>query len=146
LLIKELTVSELPAVAELGPKFWLEAGLPGSFVPAVFTRNWTLFMEGGIGRIFAAMDGDRPVGVLGVLFTNDINDDAPIASEAFWFVEEGHRGCGMKLFLTAMHKVEELGCKRMSMVHLENINEHLAHIYQRMGFVPTETHYIKTLS
>lgn len=147
MLIKELTVDELPAVAELGPKFWKEAGLPGTFVPAVFVRNWTAFINAGLGRIFTHVQEGRPVGALGMLYVPDVNDDSLVASELFWFVEPEHRGCGISMFLHAMRVAKELGCARMSMMHLESINqESLSKIYHKMGFVPVEKHYIKSLT
>jgi GNAT superfamily N-acetyltransferase len=145
-MIREVQPSELNLVTDLGSKFWAEGALPGSLKPAVFITNWTKLMSIGMGKIFGLFNDGKFVGCLGCLVVNDLNDGEMVASETFWFVDPEFRGQGVKLLIHFMRWAKEIGCSRISMVHL--INEHaekLNDIYVKMGFTQTEVHYIKEL-
>ncbi len=144
-MIKELEVEELNTAAKIGQKFWGEGALPGRLVPEVFVRNWTTLMNNGMGKIFGLYDGPDLVGALGAIVVPDLNDGDLTATECFWFVEEDHRGNGVRLLLNFVKYAKEIGCVRVNMVHL--FNEHadkLQKLYGKLGFSPVETHYIKT--
>jgi GNAT superfamily N-acetyltransferase len=146
-MIREVQVSELNLVADLGKKFWAEGSLPGSLKPAVFINNWTKLIGMGIGKIFGLFNDGKFVGCLGCLVVNDLNDGEMIASETFWFVDPENRGSGIKLLIHFMKWAKEIGCSRVSMVHLMNKQaEKLSEIYVKMGFTQTEVHYIRSLN
>lgn len=145
-MIKELKVEELAAAAKIGEKFWAEGALPGSIKPDVFEKNWTFLLGNGMGRIFGLYEKDELVGALGAIIVPDLNDGELTATECFWFVDEKHRGSGVRLLLHFMDYVKKFGCVRVNIVHL--FNEHadkLKKLYQKLGFSPVEIHYVATL-
>lgn len=145
LVIRSVTVDEIKTLLYLGSKFWKEGNLPGQFIEEVFERRWSDFIAGGTGRIFAAFVGSQPVGAIGMVFAKDFNDDARVASEAFWFVREDHRGIGLRLFAHAEKYAKASGCKRIAMVHLIDLHPaKLQRFYERSGFRCVENVYLKT--
>lgn len=145
-MIRPLTVEEVPLAADFGPLFWAEGNLPGKFVRARFVWIWKKFISTGSGSILGQWNNGNLVGILGCIFNHDINDGEMVAAEAFWFVKPEHRGNGVRLFLAYEKLAKQSGCKRVSMVHLSALKaEKLSALYERMGYVPTETHYFKQL-
>jgi len=145
-VIRAVTVNEIKSLLYLGPKFWKEGNLPGEFIPAVFERRWSVFIASGAGRIFAYFAGAVPVGAIGIVISNDFNDDARVASEAFWFVGEENRGIGLRLFRHAKNYAIASGCKRMAMVHLIDLHpDKLKRFYESEGFRCIEHLYLTEL-
>lgn len=144
-MIKSIQPNELEILSRLGPEFYQEANLPGRFVPEVFVHRWGQIIASGVGRIFAFFIDGTPIGAIGIIISNDINDDARVAQEAFWFVEKSHRKVGLKLFHHAENYARNSGCKRMAMIHLVNLQpEKLGALYERMGYSLVEHSYHKT--
>ncbi len=146
-MIKELAHNEIQGAADMAPLFFEEGQIPGEFNPEVFVKSWATLIKLDMGKMYALVVEGKEVGYLGMIVTQDINDGAKIAQEAFWFVHPDHRGSGLKLLLHAEKCAKELSCKRMGMVHLSNTaGEKLSHIFNRMGFREIEVHYIKELN
>lgn len=144
-MIRAITAHELKSIIHLGPKFWKEGNLPGEFIPEVFIRKWSEHIAAGHGHIFGLYVDRKVVGAIGLFIVNDINDDARVASEMFWFVDEEHRGGGLVLFRHAERYAKASGCKRMSMVHLVDLHpKGLEKLYERTGYRLIEKNYHKT--
>jgi len=144
-----MEIHELPDIARLGHEFYGEAGFPcGEFIPDVFVKSWTGFLEAGLGVIFAwRIDGEIVGGIGGLRFPDPNNGDLT-ATELFWFITKEHRGgpAATKLLRQFEAWAVESGCKRASMVNLENEgSKGLPQFYARMGYRPLETQYIKEL-
>lgn len=146
-MIREAKVSDLKELAVLGSAFFIESNLPGSIDSQVFSENWEKLIESGVGKIFCLCDSNAVVGALGAIFSKDLNDGAMVASEAFWFVEKRNRGQGMKLLFHFLDRAKTEGCARVGMAHLFNERDgQLSKIYSKLGFAPTEVHYIKNIN
>lgn len=147
-MIRELTPNDLEKASELGSKFWEEGHLPGEFKREVFVKNWETLFTIGMGTILGLFGDDgEPVGYLGLIFAPDLNSGDVTATEAFWYVDPTKRGNGLKLLKAMEELAIKKGCKRLTMVHLNNLHpEQLGNLYRRWGYTPVETHYIKTLS
>jgi len=66
--------------------------------------------------------------------------------ESFWYVDENHRGQGLKLLIKGQQVAKEMGAKRMMMVFLENsMPEKVKSIYERMDYKLIQTTYFKEL-
>lgn len=140
---------DLPALAKLGPQFFVEGRLPGKFVAAVFVRNWQMILDQGRGAIWTARDaGGEICGALGALVAPDLNDGELVAQEAFWFVAESARGSvGVLLFAAWERWAKALGVKRAIMIHLlSSMPQKLQRFYHRRGYRPVEVHYVKVFS
>lgn len=145
-MIRELKAEELKLAASIGQQFWDEGFLPGKLVPEVFVKNWTFLIGNGMGKIFGLYQDENLVGALGSIVAPDLNDGELTATECFWFVDEKNRGNGVKLLLNFVNYAKEIGCVRVNMVHVFNSHaDKLKNLYERLGFSPVETHYIKTL-
>ena len=145
-MIKEVPVEDMDKAAELGTKFFQEAGLPGTLNPELFKKNWTYLIASGTGKMFGLYEEGVFVGAIGVIISPDLNDGELVASEAFWFIHPSKRGGGLKLLLHFLSYAKEIGCVRVIMVHLFNQNrEQLSKLYTKLGFAPVEVHYVKTL-
>lgn len=146
MIIRPLEAQDLTRLAELGSEFYAEAGMPGSFIPAVFTAAWEGFFAADIGVIFAIEEKKEFLGALGAVITPDPNDGLQIATEFFWFVTKKARGNGLKLLNAFEDWAKERGAVRMTMVHLSNLApDTLKNLYLRRGYREIETHYIKTI-
>lgn len=148
-MIREIKADEIETVAHLGTEFFAEAKLPGSFRPAVFCRTWKNLITLGMGFVLAAYKGnDRPVGILGAIVTQDINDGETVAQEAFWFMSAESRGSleSVRLFRMFEQTARERGAKRFIMVHLLALKaDKLSKFYERMGYRAVEVNFVKEI-
>lgn len=144
--IDRLIVSDLPQVAALGASFYEEGKLPGRFDAAYWQRSWTELLQNGVGVIFGLWHDEMIVGALGGVLFPDPNTGEPVATEFFWYVRPEARGAGLKLLPEFERWAVEAGAARVHMVHLLKLApEKLGRLYQRRGYTPTETLYVKTL-
>lgn len=135
-----------PAVQTMGRMFYAEAGLLGEFIPEVFRENWEMYIERGYGIVLCLREGSCTTGTIGGFVVPDPCNNDLIASEAFWFMHPDHRGNGSLLLRAFEREARKRGAMRLTMVALFALqSERLAAYYQRAGFVPMETHFIKTL-
>ncbi len=141
--------TELNAFVQAGGlSFFKEGGLPGEFKPEVFRKNWTNLINMGIGKMWLLDIGGMVSGGLGALVTDDINDGAKVLTECFWYVVPEHRGSlqGAKLFYIMEGYAASVGVKRIMMVHYHSTMDYrLPEFYQKNGYRPIETHYVKEL-
>lgn len=145
-MVRTLTASELPEAALMGPAFFAEGKLPGSFVPAIFVTKWSWLIENGLGFIIGLFRDGALTGAFGGIVTEDLNDGALVANECFWFVKPEARGRGFELLLAYEEEARKRGAARCSMIHLINLQpEKLAEIYKRRGYRAVETSYFKEL-
>jgi GNAT superfamily N-acetyltransferase len=145
-MIRQATKNDLPALAQMGLKFVEEGSLPFKIIPKIWVKNWSKFMDMGIGHVLLSTQAGQPTGTIGAFFVPDPNNDEPIMAEAFWYVLPEHRGAGVKLLISLEGLAKRLGAKRLSMVHLHSINsDKLGKLYEARGYKPTESHYIKEI-
>lgn len=148
-MVTELTVSQidLPEFDDLGRGFFLEAGFGHKFDAAVFRSNWKKLIESGSGKILGVFVSGMLVAILGFVVAPDLCDGKLCAYETFWFSHKDHRGAGLRLIRAYESAAINMGAKRASMVHLENLNAgRLRGLYTRMGFEPAEVHYFKEIA
>jgi GNAT superfamily N-acetyltransferase len=146
-MVRALTVSDLPEAALLGPQFFAEGGLPGRFVPDVFSAKWGSLIEQGIGFILGLFRDGRIAGAFGGVVVEDLNSGDLVASECFWFVTPESRGRGFELLLAYEAEARKRGAVRCSMIHLLSLQpEKLGELYERRGYKAVETSYFKELN
>lgn len=144
-MIRAAQIHELKLLAPGAMEFWMEGKLPGKFVPEVFERNWTKLNGVGIGRIFISIENGIIHGAIGIILSRDINDDALVAEEAFWFVRPDYRRAGIRLFYHAEKYAIASKCERMCMVHLHSLSaEKLGAFYEKNGYSVIEHKYQKS--
>ena len=98
------------------------------------------------GKIFALEDERKITGALGFLIGPALEDGVLCCTEAFWYVDEKHRGAGLKLLNKFESYAKSIGCKRIGMVHLENsMPDKLKKLYTRKKYKHIESMYLKEL-
>jgi GNAT superfamily N-acetyltransferase len=112
----------------------------------VWADKWIGLIENGTGTVIAALKDDKIIGGIGLITFPAFEDDAMTTQEAFWYVQEGHRGAGISLYKAAEEYVRAIGCDRFTMIFLEtSMPTKVENFYKKMGFKKAETTYIKEL-
>jgi len=107
---------------------------------------WTALITQGSGVIFAYEKDGELVGTIGGVVHRDIYGEALIAVEFFWFIQEEHRGMGIRLYKTFENWARNRGASSIQMMHLLDLMpEKVGHFYLRQGYEPIETRYSKRL-
>lgn len=91
---------------------------------------------------------DALIGMVGLLVAPFMfNGNVLAAYEVVWYVapDAQGRGAGKALLAAIEPACRERGCAAIQMVHLANSPPQAAAIYERMGFVRTESSYTKEL-
>lgn len=147
--IRRATTKDFPALVEIGHKFF-------EFNPF---RHYTDLDETSLvitlsdlannHVLLVVEDGDRVVGAGGAfiapLFWNHAFKQG---IEAFWWVDEEYReqGTGVKLRAVLQEAAKLRGADFWSMIALkDSMYEQVCGHYERSGFAPTETVYMKVL-
>lgn len=144
--IRALRVEELEKCIPIGEAFFAEGKLPGKFDGEVFCGNWRTYIESGIGAIFGLFMGEELAGVMGALIFPEPNSGEKQAMEMFWFVTPKARGRGLSLLPKYEEWARAEGAKQICMAHLHDLQpERLKQLYERRGYRPMETHYLKEI-
>jgi GNAT superfamily N-acetyltransferase len=145
-VIRTADIADLPRVAALAQEFSRQSAFTRNFDPDRFIGVWVGLLEAATGEIFLLTDGDAITGALGGVIYPDLYSGSPIATEFFWYVQPGARGQGMKLYQEFERWARRWDCVQIRMVHLmDSMPEKLSRVYARMGFSPSELHYVKEL-
>ncbi len=108
--------------------------------------TWKELIRSKKGKIFALESDRKIIGALGFLISPALEDGALCCSEAFWYVDEKHRGAGLKLLNKFETYAKSIGCKRIAMIHLENsMPDKLKRLYTRKKYKHIESIYLKEL-
>ena len=95
---------------------------------------------------FCAVVDGRVVGVLAGQIVNDICSTRLVYQEIVWYVTKSHRRYGIKLQRHVEAWCRAHGIERMIMSAMHNSKtEKLFAFYERLGFRPQETKFIKEL-
>lgn len=146
-MIQRAEQHNLVEVATLLPEFRaLSRFIEGE--PAVFVESWQRILNAGFGVIFMLVVDGACHGAIGGMEYRDPCSGKQVATEAFWFVRETHRGsvASIRLYLTFERWARERGCEQIQMVHMADVDpKRLAGMYRRMGFELMEVRYVKDL-
>jgi|SRR5215472_13755768 len=119
-----------------------------SFKSHIFIAKMKFFMENRMGTVLCAHTHDFELrgAIAGVIYEN-VFDGEPCATELFWYVWPGApKGTGAALLTAFEEWAIFRKATRITMAYmLHNMPERLAHFYERHGYIPFETHYVKHL-
>ena len=97
--------------------------------------------------IFALTDGETVVGMIGGMAYPEPYSGDLVAQEFFWYVRDGHRGGGIRLYRAFEAWAREKQCLEIRMGHLsDSMPEKLKRVYVALGFREVETNYSKDLT
>ncbi len=139
-------VADLPRIEPCATEFYAKSAFLKTLKMDLFCEKWAAMIEAGMGVIFLLEVGGHVEGIFGGVQFPDLYSGELIATEFFWYVREGHRGAGMKLFRAFERWAVERHCTQIRMVHLmDSMPEKLERVYRGLGFIPAEIHYVKDL-
>ncbi len=96
---------------------------------------------------FILLKEGEPIGLLAgsVAYSNLFR--AKVYQELVWYVDEKHRGEGLRLLKHLEEWCKEKGIKKIIMAFMHNsMPERLYEFYIKKGYIPLETHLIKDVS
>ena len=95
---------------------------------------------------FVAVKDEKVVGVLAGRMVKDFCSNLPAYEEMMWFMDKDHRRYGIKLLRHAQTWCKIHGIKRMTLCCMHNgKTETLFKLYERLGYEPMETRFMKQL-
>lgn len=141
-----VSAARLPALSACAAEFYAATAFVKRFQFDRFCHVWETFIASGAGVIFGLVDGDEIVGMLGGIALPEIYSGDLIASEFFWFVRDGYRGDGMRLYNTFEAWAISKDCVEIRMAALSDLMpERMDRLYKRLGFKLAERHFVKEL-
>ena len=148
--IREATEADIPAIVEMGRRFFETSGY-GEFMafdPDSVVATARRLMASESGTVIVAVN-DRPVGmVAGLIYPYFMNYGHVTGQEMFWWVEPEHRAAGTgKDLLRALEAwARDAGAHSFIMGSLEALRPlTVAALYRRLGYKPIEHLYLRRL-
>lgn len=142
------TVDELKELQNVLESFYKVAPYSGDIneYRKHWLPNWKNLIDTRRGKIFALEKNQKIIGALGFLIAHALEDGALYCSEAFWYIDENHRGSGIKIFNKFEDYAKSIGCKRITTSHLEkSMPEKFKKFYTRKKYKHIESYYLKEL-
>jgi GNAT superfamily N-acetyltransferase len=146
--VSTATENDLDTLGEMG---YLFADLYGKdlmkFRATVFVKKMKEFMQAGTGIVLTLHEKFDLKGAIAGLLYENVFDGGKCASELFWYVWPGaEKGSGTKLIEAFEEWAQRRGATRVTMAYmLHNMPERLGTFYEKRGYTPFETHYVKVL-
>ena len=130
----------VPLIAEFTEEILNDYGM--GMDPEVALKAFEHFVAGS----FLLWYKGKPVGVFaGAEIKNHLTKER-IFSEQIWFLSKPHRRAGIKLLKYAEDWCRAQGYTSLIMTHMQNSNaSKIKAFYERSGYMPIETHYLKKI-
>ena len=144
--IRTATVEDLGRVEQCARRFYASSRFLKGFRLEVFEKTWTGILAADFGVLLLLECGAEIVGAIGGVAYPDPNSGELLATEFFWFVEDGHRGRGLELYRRFEAWARERDCKQINMGHLADLmDEKHRRVYAHLGFEMAEYRWMKEL-
>ena len=142
-MIRLAAIGDIPRLLDLGEQFAATVPAMANFNREIAHLSWTSFIESDIALVLMIDDYS---GMLAAIISPDPYTGELVATEMAWFVSPDNRGGGIRLLAEFEKRAKQVGCKRIIMAHLiTEQTKQLEKLYERRGYVPLETHYIKDI-
>lgn len=150
-MIRAAVPSDAARIAELGERFFNEAGWPQVATWHEDSVRDFLGVLSAHGVLLVAEVGGVVVGMAGAcIFPAYFNRDLKMAQELFWYVEEAHRkgkAIGAELLRAMEDAAKAKGAVVVIMSSVAKLrSEALDRLYGRDGYRPSEITYIKRVA
>ena len=97
-------------------------------------------------NVFLLISDDKCEGIMAGTEVKGMLNTKRIWQEVIWYVNDGFRSAGVRLFKHVMKLLKDRGYQTVVMAVMENSKaDKIKRLYGRMGFRPFEMHYIKAL-
>lgn len=148
-MIREATLEDVPAIIEMGQRFFDASGYDGmtSYDPVSASTTYINLIQSPDG-ILLVHDGENgPDGMTGaLLFPFFFNNSHKHGQEVFWWVNPESRGSGVQLFRALENIARERGAKSLAMATVASLeSEAVGRIYERFGYSLSDLTYVKAL-
>lgn len=149
-MIEELTTLDgsLEQLNRIGQQFVTEANLGLDFNIWIFQKKFAPALEMGVGKIWVMRKDENIVGTLGAIATDYFFSPQVAAIEAFWFVEQEHRGSleAVRLLEYFERWADLIKSAAVHLAYMEGIHpEKMQNFLERRGYEKLETVYRKKL-
>lgn len=147
---RKATFQDMPALVHYGSLFWEHTRWaqdgwdydPGS------VRDMIQGLIEGLGFIIVVTDEEDNVKGFGLVleYLNSWNNNISCAGELAFYIDEAYRGdgTGKKLLMLMEAMARKRGVKYMAMISMAHSMD-VGPLYEKMGYVETETTYTKEL-
>lgn len=117
------------------------------FNSQIFIQTMKEYMAKRLGIVLCSHEDFELTGAIAAAIYPNVFDGEKCASELFWYVWPGAaKGTGTCLIDAFEKWALSRGATRITMAYmLHNQPERLAHFYERRGYQPFETHYVKVV-
>jgi len=135
-------------VIQIMDNFYVEAiqAFDDSFDKNVLAETITKLKDSGTGNAFLLIIDDKCEGMLAGIEAPSMLNDKRVFQEIVWYVNKPFRKYGIRLLKKAQEMLKADGFDTMIMAVLESSKPvEIKRLYERMGFMLFETHYIKAL-
>lgn len=143
-MIRAATLDDIDQIAVLGERELLESHY-GHFFALNGQARIDLarkLIEEPHGLLLVDEFYGELAGMIGVIATLHPYSGESVLSQWFWYCAPEARGGGVKMFMAAENWARENG---VVLSVMGAPNERVARFYERMGYVPLETNFIKKL-
>lgn len=145
--IRNATQADVEAIVSMSARFYATTSYAefADFDPDAAANLANLMIDTGVMLI---AETDRPVGMVGLIVSPFLFNAAhKTACEVVWWVDDDQRGSGAGVAL--LRAIEPAcrahGCTAIQMVHLANSPPQAALLYERLGYVHSESSYTKVM-
>jgi len=149
--VRPATLMDVPALVEMGEKFYEEAGyrdLAEFDIKTSFEFGKNAVIHPNYGAFIALDEGEEVGFCIGAVYNYFFNAKVVTGQEIAWWCEPSKRGtkAGIGLFDALENWAEAQGATLFTMLCLENENRHkVERFYKKNGYVLREHSFVKKL-
>jgi GNAT superfamily N-acetyltransferase len=145
-MIYSATKADLPKILECSLEYTQAMPNNVKLNPDHLISSWERLLDLGIGVIYLAEENGEVIGGIGGVRHAELFTGNMTAVEMFWYMKEGKRGTGIKLFKMFEQWAKDNQCARVAMIYLPfSMPEKLDRFYTKNGYTLLEMHYEKEL-
>ncbi len=143
-MIRPATFEDIERLVEMGQRFAAETSYKDSIEvdPDAIRGTLENLLRSEDAAVLVSGSDATITGMIIVLTYTHVWSGKPIASELVWWVEPEARGAGVRLLRAAELWARCKGVEKMQMIAP---NQKVGEFYQRLGYVPVETSFQRSL-
>lgn len=141
--MKVATIEDLKRFIQPARWFFEKTKIAGVFKPDVFIKHWESLLELKYGTVFFSERDGRVSEAIGIVVGDSMFDGEPIASIAFWFVQEERTDLGVALmFNRLLQTLQSWKIKRINVSALYSFHFAETSVFlEKAGFVAKEAYF-----